>query len=102
MNEHSTSYFIGVNGVVTVSAEVAKINPRERMNLGRGVTPKFVDLGLSPTHTADKLNSIFAPATRAGGLADNSDWLASKHCLAEVIADRVSEAKAYSDYIKNS
>ena len=59
-------------------------------------------MGLSPSHTADKLKYIFAPATRAGGLTDNSDRLTSRHCIAEVTVGRVSEAKAYSDYIKNS
>ena len=106
VNEHSTFYFSGVSGVETVSAEVADVNPRERMNFASnsvfGETAKFVDLGLSPAHTADKLKSIFAPATRDGGFPDNSYWLASRHLIAEVTAGRVSEAKEYSDYIKNS
>ena len=33
---------------------------------------------------------------------DHSEWLASRHRIAEVTADRVSEAKVYCDYIKNS
>ena len=66
------------------------------------VTPKFVDLGLSPSHTADKIKSIFAPALRAVELKDNSDWLASIHSIEEVTADRVNKAKESSDYIKNS
>ena len=61
-----------------------------------------MDLGLSPAHTADKLKSIFVPATRAGGLMENSNGLTSSHGIAKVTVDRVSEAKAYSDYIKNS
>ena len=88
----------------TVSAEVADVNPSERMNFASnsvfGETPKFVDLGLSPAHTVDKLKSIFVPSTRAGELADNSNGLASSHGIAKVTDDRVSEAKAYSDYIK--
>ena len=63
--------------------------------------PKFVGLGLWPAHTADKLKSIIGHATRVRGLTDNSDRLASRHGIAKVTADRVSEAKAYSDYIKN-
>ena len=63
---------------------------------------KFVYFGLSPAHTADKLKSIFIPATRSGELTDNSDGLTSRHGIAKVTADRVSEAKAYSDYIKSS
>ena len=35
-------------------------------------------------------------------MTDNSDGLTSSHGIVEVTANRVSEAKAYSDYIKNS
>ena len=35
-------------------------------------------------------------------MTDNSDGLMSRHGIAKVTADIVSEAKAYSDYIKNS
>ena len=90
----------------TFSAEVADVNPCERVNFASnsvfGKTPKFVDLGLLPAHTADKLKSISVPATRAGGLTDNSGGLTSSHGITKVIVDRASEAKAYSDYIKNS
>ena len=55
------SYFSGVSGAKTVSTEVADVNPCERVNFASnsvfGETPKFVDLGLSPAHTADKLKS---------------------------------------------
>ena len=67
-----------------------------------GESPKFVDLRLSTAQTADKLTSIIVPTTRSGGLTDNSDGLMSSHGISKVAADRVSEAKAYSDYIKNS
>ena len=33
---------------------------------------------------------------------DNSGGLTSRHCILEVTAERVSEEKAYSDYIENS
>ena len=67
-----------------------------------GESPKFVDLRLSTAHTADKLKSVIGSATRVGGLTNNTDGLTSRHRIAEVTADRVSEAKAYSDYIKKS
>ena len=106
VNEHSASYFSGVSGAETVSAEVADVNPCKRVNFASnsvfGENPKFVDLGLSPAHTVDKLKSIFVAATRVGGLTDNSDGLTSSHDIVKVTEDRVSEAKAYSDYIKNS
>ena len=106
VKEQYTSYFSGVSGAETVSTEVADVNPRERMNFASnsvfGKTPKFVDLGLLPAHTGHKLKSIFAPATISGGLMDNSDRLTYSHGIAEVTADRVSEAKVYSDYTKSS
>ena len=68
VDEHSTSYFGGVSGAETVSAEVSDVNPCERVNFASnavfGENPKFVNLGLSPTHTADKLKSAISPATR--------------------------------------
>ena len=67
-----------------------------------GETPKFVDLRLSAVNIADKLNSVFAPVTRAEGLADRPEWLTSRHIIAEVTEGRVSKVQAYSDYIKNS
>ena len=59
-------------------------------------------MGLLTAHTADKLKYVISPATRAGGLTDNTDELTPMHGIAEVTADRVSEVKVYSDYIKNS
>ena len=61
-----------------------------------------MDLRLYTVNTADKPNSDFTPATRAEGWMDHYDWLASSHRIAKVTADRVSEAKLYSDYLKNS
>ena len=101
-----TSYFSGVSGAKTVSAEVADVNPCERVNFASnsvfGKNPNFVDLGLSPAHTADKPKSVISSTTRVGGLKNNTDGLTSRHRIVEVTADRVSEAKRYSDNIKNS
>ena len=59
-------------------------------------------MGLLTADTADKLKSIIGPATRVRGLTDSSNGLTSSRGIAKVTADRVSEAKVYSDYIKNS
>ena len=68
VNVHSTSYFSGVSGAETVSAEVSDVNPCERVNFPSnavfGENLKFVDLGLSTAHTANKLKSVIGPATR--------------------------------------
>ena len=69
---------------------------------GRNSEPFGTSMGLSNAHTVDKLKSVIVPATRAGGLTDNTDGLSSSRGISKVIADRASEAKVYSDYIKNS
>ena len=102
-NSDYTSFFNHVVGLEGVSREVADVNASQRMkfvnNPVLGETPKFVYVRLSTVNTADKLNSVFAPVTRAEGLMDHSNWLVSRHCIAEDTADRVSEAKAYRNYI---
>ena len=65
-------------------------------------SPNFMDLELSPAHTPDKLKSVIGCATIVEGLTDGSDWITSRHGIEEVTMGRVSETKAYSDYIKNS
>ena len=69
INGYSMSFFSKVIGLETVPGEVADVNLRERMKFASnsvlGETPKFVGLGLLPANTADKLNSVLAPATRA-------------------------------------
>ena len=67
-----------------------------------GETLKFVDLRFLIVNTAEKLNSVFAPVTRAEGLTDHSDWLAPRYFIAKVTADRVSNGKAYRNYTKHS
>ena len=88
VNGHSTSYFSGVIDLEAISRELAGINAFERMNFASnsvlGKTLKFVNLGLSPDHTTDKLKSVIGPATISGGLMDKSYWLAYSHCIAEV------------------
>ena len=106
VNGQSTSFFRKVIVLETVPGEVADVNACERMNFTSnsvlGESPKFMDLGLSPANTADKLNSVLSSATRAEGLTENSEWIASRHGCKEFTLGIVSKAKAYSDYIKNS
>ena len=62
------SYLSSVSGAETVSAEVADVKPSERVNFPSnavfGENSKFMDLGLSTAHTANKLKSSIVPATR--------------------------------------
>ena len=105
-NSDSTSFSSHVVGLEAVFGEVADVDTIERTNFLSspvlGETPKFMDLRVSTINTADKLNSVFAPVSRAEGLTDHSEWLTSGHQFAEVTAERVSEAKAYINCIKNS
>ena len=68
VNEHSTSLFRKLIGVETVPGEIADVNLCGGMDFAKnsvlGKSPNFVGLGLSPANTADKLKSVFAPATR--------------------------------------
>ena len=89
------SFFSRVVGLEAVSIEVADVDASERMNFASnpilGETPKFIDLQISTVNTAEKLNSVFAPVTRAEGLMGSLKWILDSYCIAEVAADRVSE-----------
>ena len=69
---------------------------------GRNAEPFDDSMEIWTAHTGDKLKSVIGPATRAGGLTDNSNGLTSSHGISKVTATRVSEAKAYRDYIISS
>ena len=96
-NSNSTIFFSHVVGLEAVSGEVVDVNASKRMNFASnpvlGETPKFVDLRLLTVNTADELNSVFAPVTRSEGLMDQSDWIVSRYCIAEITANRVLKAK---------
>ena len=62
-------------------------------------SPNFMDLGLLPAITTDKLKSVSCPATIVERLTDVSNWLAYRHGCDEFTVGRVSKAKAFSDYI---
>ena len=105
-NNDSTSFFSHLVVLEAVSGEGADVEASKRMNFASnpvlGETKMFVDLRISTINTADKLNFVFSPVTRAEGLMGISNWLVASHGIAEITADRVSEAKGYKNYIKNS
>ena len=92
----SWSFFRHAVGLKSVSREVDDVDASERINFASNLvlseTPEFVDLGLSTVNTADKLNSVYAPVTRAEGLMDHSGWLVSRHRIVKITEDRVREA----------
>ena len=82
------SYFSAIKRVEKCFAEVADVNLHKNMNFDSNCifseTQKFVDLGLSPAHTEDKLKSILDPATRAGGLTDIFNGITYSHGIAKL------------------
>ena len=86
--------------ITDAACSCARMNFASSSVLGK--IPMFVDLGLPPAHTTDKFKSVICPATISGGLTDHSNWLLSRHRIAENREVIVSEVQAYNDYIKNS
>ena len=101
VNGPSMSYFSEVIGLEAVPRNVADVNASKKMNFTSNFvlhkTPKFVDLGLLPANTADKINSVFTSAIRAEGLTESSNWPMSRHGIVEVAEGIMSEVKAYID-----
>ena len=42
-------------------------------------SPNYMDLGMSPDNTMDKLKSVIIPTTRVGRPKKGSDWLQPGH-----------------------
>ena len=92
-------------GRKTVSDKITDVYARKRIDFGSNSVlskiPNFMDFGLSPANTPDKINSIIFPTTRVVRLKNGSGWLAPRHDIEEVMAERVIKAKEYSNYILN-
>ena len=58
-----------------------------------------MDYGLSPANTPDNLKFVIVPTIRVGRLTNASYWFPPRHYIEEITAERVSEAKYYSNYI---
>ena len=103
---HPKSIFSKVIGSKIVSGESADIYARERMDIASNFvvaeSPNFMDFGLSPANTIDKLKSVIGTTTKVEGLTDSSDCLATRHICKEVTVGRVSGAKVFIEYIKNN
>ena len=65
-------------------------------------SPNFMDLGMLPANTTDKLKSVIGPVIIVEGLTGSFEWLAYSHGIVIVAVIRVSKTKVYSDYIKIS
>ena len=82
---HPTPIFSKVISHKTVTDESADIYPCKRMDFGSNSVlyegPNFMDFGLSPANTPDKLKSIIFLTTRVGRLNNGSYWIQSSHYL---------------------
>ena len=96
--------FSNIIGRKTDPDENSDIYARKRMDFESNSvvakSPNFMDLSLSPTNTPDKIESVIVPTARVRMLTNGFDWLASRYDIEEVTVERVSEAKAYSNYIQ--
>ena len=61
--------------------------------------PNFVNFRIASVNATDRLGLVSATTTILGRPTLSSDWLQHGHDIEEVTAEKVSEAKAYSDYI---
>ena len=79
---HPTSIFSKVIDPKTVSGESGDVYACESMDFASNSvvseSPNFMDLGLSPANTTDKLKSVIVPTTRVEGFVDISNWIASR------------------------
>ena len=100
---HPTPIYSKVIGRKTVPDESTDVYARKSMDFGSNSvlskSPDFMDFGLPTANTRDKLKSVIVPTTTFGRLVDGSYWLPPRHDIEEVTTERVSEKKAYSDYI---
>ena len=58
----------------------------------------FMNFGLSPVNTTDKLGSVINPTTRFGMPTNGSDWLQPGHDIEESTADGLSKLKAKNHF----
>ena len=92
-DEHrdSTPGWSKIIGGKVVTNKIANVYTRIRMNFGSDTVlsknSNFMDFGLSPFNTTDKLGSIIAP-----------DWIQHGHDIEVAAADRVSKMKAKNHY----
>ena len=84
-------------GSKVVTDESAKVYARVRMNFGSDTVLvknlNFINSGLSPVNTTDKLRSVIVLTTRFGRPTNGSDWLHPRHDIEEATAYRVIETK---------
>ena len=100
---HPTPIFSKVICCKTFPDKRSDVCARKRMDLMSisvlSESPSFMNFGLTPANTPDKLKSVIVPTTRVERLTNGSDWILTKHNIEEVTVERVGEAKAYRDYI---
>ena len=89
-------------GSKVVTDKSFEVYARRRMNFSRDTffseNPNFMDFGLSPVNTRDKLGSVIVSTTRVGMLTNGSDWLQHGKDNEEATSDRVSKTKAITHY----
>ena len=102
-HEHHTPIFSKLIDHKIVPDESADVYAHKSMEFGSNSvaaeSPNFMNFGLSPANTPDKLKFITVPTIKVGRLMNVSNWIQPRHNIEEVKAERMSKAKAYNDYI---
>ena len=102
-NRDPTPGWSKISSIKVVNNKTADVYARSRMNFGSDTVlsknPNFMNFGLSPVNTADKLGSVIIPKTRVGRPTNVSDWLHHGHDISGYTADGVNKMKAKSAII---
>ena len=90
---HPTPIFSKVIGRKIVPDESADVYARKSMDFGSNSilseSPNFMNFGLSPANTPDKLNSVLSPTTRVESLTNGSYWILPRHDIEIIMLERV-------------
>ena len=93
---------IKIIGSKAVNNESVNVYARRRINFGSytvlSKNPNFINFGLLPVNTTDKLRSVIFPTTIAGRPTNGSEWLQYGHDIEEATSDRVRETKEKNHY----
>ena len=103
VHAHPTPVYRKAIGPITVPEESADIYMQKSLDIGSNSvvakSPNFMDFRLSPANTTYKLKSIIVLTIRVKRLMNGPNLLVSGNVIGKITVEKVSEAKAFSDYI---
>ena len=89
-------------GSKLVTDEISDVYARSQMNFGSDTilseNPNFINFGMSPINTTDKLGSTIVPITRVWMPTIGSNWIHPENDIEESTADGEIKTKAKNHY----